>query len=78
MKKYKIPYLDSHANFIHINLFKKKRIAEKMFRKNNFLIRGGLNIAGLENYLRVSLAPIETMKKVFDIIKKILIKKSIK
>ena len=78
LKKYKIPYLDSHANFIHINLFKKKRIAEKMFRKNNFLIRGGLNIAGLENYLRVSLAPIETMKKVFDIIKKILIKKSIK
>ena len=75
LKKYKIPYLDSHANFIHINLFGKKKIAEKIFKNNNFLIRGGLNISGLENYLRISLAPTKTMKNVFKIIKKVLIKK---
>ena len=74
LKKYKIPYLNSHANFIHINFFKKKRLAEKIFEKNNFLIRGGLNISGLENYLRISIAPITIMKKVYKITKSILIK----
>ena len=76
LKKYKIPYLDSHANFIHINFFKKKKLDEKILEKNNFLIRGGLNISGLENYLRISLAPVKIMKKVFKITKKILIKKN--
>jgi histidinol-phosphate aminotransferase len=74
LKQYKIPYLDSYANFIHINFFNKKQIAERIFEKKNFLIRGGLSISGLENYLRISLAPVKTMKKVFEIIKKILIK----
>ena len=76
LKKYRIPYLDSHANFIHINFFKKKSLAEKIFEKNNFLIRGGLNISGLENYLRISLAPVKIMKEVFKITKKVLIKKN--
>ncbi|MDA7715349.1 histidinol-phosphate aminotransferase family protein [Pelagibacteraceae bacterium] len=72
LKKLKIHYLDGHANFIHINLGNKKSKAEKTFFKNNILIRGGLNISGYNNFLRVSLGPQIMMKRVVKILKNIL------
>ena len=69
LDKLKLQYLDGYANFVHINLGNKKNIAEKIFLKNNILIRGGLNVPGYENFLRVSLGPKNMMKSVVKILK---------
>ncbi len=71
IKKLKLRYLDGHANFIHIDLKNKKSLAEKIFFKHNILIKGGLNISGYKNFLRVSLGPKKMMKKVIKILKQI-------
>lgn len=71
VKKMKLQYLDGNANFIHIDLGSKKNKAERTFLKNKILIRGGLNITGYKNFLRVSLAPKRIMKKVIKILKDI-------
>ena len=72
LKKLKLQYLDGHANFIHINLGEKKSKLEKIFYKNNILIRGGLNISGYKNFLRISLGPENMMKRVVKILKSFL------
>ena len=71
VKKMKLQYLDGNANFIHIDLGNKKNKAERTFLKNKILIRGGLNITGYKNFLRVSLAPKRIMMKVIKILKDI-------
>lgn len=72
LKKLKIQYIDGHANFIHINLGNKKNKAERIFFKHNILIRGGLDVQGYENFLRISLGPKNMMKDVVKILKNIL------
>lgn len=71
LKELKLQFLDGHANFIYINLGDKKNRAERTFLKNNILIRGGLNISGYENFLRISLGPKNIMQNVVKILKKI-------
>ena len=72
LKKLKLQYLDGYANFVHINLGDKKNKAERTFLKHNILIRGGLNVPGYKNFLRVSLGPKNMMKSVIKILKNIL------
>ena len=64
-------YLESHANFLHINFGKNKGIAEKLFKKNNILVKGGPGVYGFENYLRITLGPKKNMRAVTQVIKKI-------
>tara|TARA_B100000700_G_scaffold273221_1_gene317376 strand:+ start:3157 stop:4227 length:1071 start_codon:yes stop_codon:yes gene_type:complete len=64
-------FLKSYANFIHINFKNKKKIAEKLFEKENILVKGGPGVAGFEKYLRITLGPIKQMNKVVKILNKI-------
>jgi len=66
-----LKYLESHANFLHINFGKNKKIAERLFKKNNILVKGGPGVTGFENYLRVTLGPKKYMHEVVKVIKKI-------
>jgi len=71
LKILNINYLNTYANFLHIDL-KKKWIAENIFKKNNILVKGGPGVKGYENYLRITLGPKKYMKLVVEVIKKYL------
>ena len=71
LKKRKIKYLDSYANFIYVDFKNKKKFAEKYFLSKNILIKGSLGIKRYENFLRISLGPKLMMNKVLKIILKI-------
>ena len=71
LKKKKIEYLDSYANFIYVDFKNKKKFAEKYFLNENILIKGSLGIKRYENFLRISLGPKSIMNKVLKIILKI-------
>ncbi len=69
LKKLKIEFIDTYANFFHIKIYKKKRF-EKILRKNGILVRKGPGVKGLEDFLRFSLGSKLQMKKVISLIKK--------
>ena len=71
LKILNINYLNTHANFLHIDFGRKKRIAENIFKKNNILIKGGPGVKGYENYLRITLGPIKYMKSVINVLQRI-------
>lgn len=71
LKMLNFNYLKTNANFLHINFGKKKQIAEKFFRKKNILVKGGPEVKGYENYLRITLGPKHEMQPVINTIKKI-------
>jgi histidinol-phosphate aminotransferase len=70
LKKLKIPFLKTYANFIHIDLKNKKKAIEKDLLKNKILTRKGPGVKGFESYLRITLGPTKFMKKVILILKK--------
>lgn len=72
LNKLNIKYLDGHANFIHVDLKRKKKLAEKLFFKNNILVKGGLSSKKYLNFLRISLGPINMMKKVLKVLINVL------
>ena len=67
--KLKIPYLKTYANFIHIGLGKFKTIVEKNLKRRKILVRKGPGVRGYEGYLRITLGPINEMKKVVKVLK---------
>ena len=69
LSKLKINYLDTHANFFHIELGKNNKLLEKKFKNKGVLFRKGPGVKGLENYSRFSLGSKSQMKKIIDIIK---------
>ena len=70
LKKINIEYLDTHANFFHINLGNKKNYFERVLKKNKILVRKGPGVKGYENYLRISLGSKNQMRKIVELIKK--------
>lgn len=66
----KIKYLKTFANFIHIKLGKKKKKIERQLYKSKILTRKGPGVKGLEDYLRVTLGPVNEMKKIISVLQK--------
>jgi histidinol-phosphate aminotransferase len=73
LKKLRIKFIDTYANFLHINLGNKKKYFEKILKNNKILVRKGPGVEGYENYLRVSLGSQAQMKKIVILLKKTLI-----
>lgn len=71
LKKLKIDYLDTNANFFHIKFKKKIPDVENIFKKNKILVRKGPGVKGFEKYLRFSLGSKNQIKKIIQIVKKI-------
>ena len=68
LKSLKINYVETHANFLHIDFGKKKKVFSKLFEKGNILVKGGPGVKGYENYLRITLGPRISMKPIIDTI----------
>lgn len=68
--KIQIQYLKTFANFIHINLQRKKTLIEKKFKSQKILTRKGPGVKGFEQFLRITLGPKGQMKKVINVLKK--------
>ena len=69
-KKIDIPFLKTHANFIHIKLGSKKKKIETELKKRKILTRKGPGVKGYEDYLRITLGPKKQMKKVVSVLNK--------
>ena len=62
----RIPFIDTKANFIFFDFsFNKDKVIKEPPRKN-VLIGAGLNVRGLEGYLRFSVGPQKEMKIIHD------------
>lgn len=70
LKKLKISFLKTYANFIHINLKKNRKKIEDDLKRNKILTRKGPGVKNYENYLRVTLGPVKSMKKVIQVLKR--------
>jgi histidinol-phosphate/aromatic aminotransferase/cobyric acid decarboxylase-like protein len=70
LKKIKIPFLKTYANFIHIKLSTKKNRIEAELKKRKILTRKGPGVIGYEDYLRITLGPKNEMKKVITVLNK--------
>jgi histidinol-phosphate aminotransferase len=67
LKKMKIDFIDTYANFFHIRI-KKKANFEKFLKRKGILVRSGPGVRGLEDYLRFSLGSKIQMKKIIKLI----------
>ena len=56
-------YVDTRANFIHIDFKNKKKAAQRLFEQRRIKVRGGLNLPGFEGFLRITLGPKPAMNK---------------
>lgn len=68
--KMNIQFLKTYANFIHLNLKKKKNFIEKKLKSKKILTRKGPGVKGLDQFLRITLGPKEEMKNVIKILSK--------
>jgi histidinol-phosphate aminotransferase len=68
LKERKMRFADTKTNFIHIDFLNNRFKALELFERKGVLIRGGLPIAEYGSYLRVTLGPIDEMKKVVEVI----------
>ena len=53
LKKLSFNYLETNANFLHIDFGTKRNLAERIFTKRNILVKGGPGVKGYEKYLRI-------------------------
>jgi histidinol-phosphate aminotransferase len=72
LKKIKVKYIDTYANFFHIYLGSKKKYFEEILKKNKILVRKGPGVEGYENYIRISLGSKDQMRKIILLLKKVL------
>jgi histidinol-phosphate aminotransferase len=63
-------YFDTETNFIHIDFGEKSNLIEKCLSKNKVLVRGGPSVQGYENFLRITIGPVETMVIFAEILKR--------
>ena len=70
LKKLRIPFLKTYANFIHIKLGTKKEKIERELKKIKILTRKGPGVDGYEDYLRITLGPKNQMKNVISVLNK--------
>jgi len=64
-----LKYIDTKTNFIHIDFGANRNAVETLLISHQILVRGGPGVSGYENYLRISLGPVESIKLVIDILK---------
>ncbi|MCW7466208.1 pyridoxal phosphate-dependent aminotransferase [Leptospira levettii] len=62
LKDLNLFYIKTDTNFIHIDFGDKKEKALSVFEKKSLLIRGGLPFKGYENYLRLTIGPVNQMQ----------------
>ena len=68
--KNKIPVVNTHTNFLHFDFGKNKQDFIKNLENSNILVRGGIKVQGYENYLRVSIGPLNAFSKVIEEMRK--------
>ncbi len=56
------PVIDTHTNFVHIDVGDKKTELLKRLDQHGIKVRGGLPIETYENYIRLSTGPISAME----------------
>ena len=71
LKKLSFNYLETNANFLHIDFGTKRNFAKKIFTKRNILVKGGPGVKGYEKYFRITLGPKKEMRPVVSIINKV-------
>ena len=62
-------YINTSANFFHINLKNKKKEFEKILKKNKILVRKGPGVKGYESFLRFSVGSTSQMKRIIKLLK---------
>jgi len=68
-----LDYLQSHTNFVHIDMGERLALVKDAFKQEGVLVRGGLPIAGYETFLRVTIGPVDSMARVVSILKKVFV-----
>ena len=71
LSKLNINFINTYANFFHIELGKNTPKLEKEFKKNGILFRKGPGVKGFEKYSRFSLGSTSQMKKVLQLVKNV-------
>lgn len=61
--------IDTETNFIHVDFGSKLEKILSRFRLNQILVRGGLSVAGYENFLRITTGPLESMERVIEVVR---------
>jgi histidinol-phosphate aminotransferase len=61
-------YVDTHTNFVHIDMRERLDSVIDMLDRRGVLVRGGLPIEGYESFLRISTGPVQCMKKVVEVL----------
>lgn len=71
LKKLKINFIKTNANFIHIELGKDNKFLEKKFKINKILFRKGPGVKGLESYSRFSIGSRDQILTLLKVIKNV-------
>ena len=71
LKKKNINYIDTKANFLHVEIAKNKSKFLKELKAKKILINDNKIIKGLDNYVRISIGSKFQMKKVMNILNQI-------
>jgi histidinol-phosphate aminotransferase len=70
LKKGKINFINTDANFIHIELKKNKKKFVNLLKNNNILISDKTIIKGLESFIRISIGSKKQINKFLKLFKK--------
>lgn len=70
LKKKKINFINSKTNFLHVDFGNKKNNLEKIFSKNNILVNNSIKQKKYRSFLRITIGPVSTMKKINKLISK--------
>ncbi len=70
LKKKRINYISSKTNFLHVDFGSKKKNIEKIFSKNNVLVNNSIKQKKYRSFLRITIGPVITMKKINKLISK--------
>ena len=65
-----IPVVNTHTNFLHFDFGKNKQNVIKNLESSEILVKGGIKVQGYENYLRVSIGPLNAFSKVIEVMNK--------
>ena len=68
LKNKNINFIDTKANFVHVEIIKNRSKFFKALKMSQILINNNKIIKGLDNYVRISIGSKSQMKKVMDIL----------
>ena len=72
LKRKNLSFVESKANFLHVDFGKKKNYVKKILNKTNILVEDSINSSRYKNFLRITIGPIAIMKKVSKVVSKIM------